>query len=173
MTNNKDDSFPENTPETAPTKSAVKRAMNELQKLGESLVDLSDSQLEQMTLSEDLFKAIKHAQTLKSHEAKRRQMQLIGKLMRRVDSESIRDAMKQIQYGHKKETDAFHQIEKWREDLITQGDEALQRFCELNPAIDRQALRQLIRKAQHDRKNNKNTGGEHALFKYLKEFSVS
>ena len=173
MSDRKHYKAPKNENEPAkPSKSEVKRAMNDLQKIGESLVRLADSQLEQIPVPDNLLEAIKHAQSLKSHEAMRRQVQLIGKLMRQIDPEPIRSALKQLQFSQKKEVESFHELERWREELITQGDEALQRFCESYPEVDRQALRQVIRKAQHDRKVNKNSGGERALFHFLKDLET-
>lgn len=153
-----------------PSKSAIKREMTALQKMGEALVKLSEAQLAQITLPEKLLQAVLEAKRLTHNEAKRRQAQYIGKLMRNVDVTEISLALKRFENNNAKHTQQFHHTEKWREDLIVKGDEGLQEFMALYPEADRQTLRQLIRKAQHDRKNNKNTGGEKSLFKYLSDY---
>jgi ribosome-associated protein len=76
------------------SKSQRKRDMIELQKLGERLSRLSDSQLEKLPLSEKLLTALVTARKLKVHEAIRRHMQYIGKIMRDEDVEAILLAMR-------------------------------------------------------------------------------
>jgi len=152
-----------------PSKSQRKRDMIALQKLGETLLTLNESQLAKIEMSNELLEAIRHAKSLTSHEAKRRQLQYIGKIMRHIDVAPIEIALKHLQHAHETKTEKFHAVEEWREKLITGGDEVLGVFVNTHSTIDRQLLRQMIRKAQLDRKNNKNTGGEKALFKYLSE----
>lgn len=162
------DSHPEK-----PSKSQLKRDMIDLQKIGETLVNLSDHELAKIPLPESLFEAIKFAQSLKSHESIRRQLQYIGKLMREVDQEQIKTALKNLKMNAEANTRQFHQIEQWREQLITVGDDALKQFIETYPNTDTQHLRQLIRNAKHDRSNNKNTGSEKKLFQYIREIMQS
>lgn len=79
-----------------PSKSQVKRDMAELQALGEQLTRLSDSQLATITLEDDLREALAELKRIKSHEARRRQVQLIGKLMRGADADGIRAALAEL-----------------------------------------------------------------------------
>jgi ribosome-associated protein len=139
-----------------------------LQKLGEELLTLSNDQLSALDLPEILLSALLEAKRLKSHEGKRRQLQYIGKIMREVDAEPIRKALKQIKSRHVKETEEFHEVEEWREKMIVQGDDAVNVFIQLYPATDRQQLRQLVRNARHDRNNNKNSGAAKSLFQFLR-----
>lgn len=150
------------------SKSQRKRDMLDLQKLGETLIKLTNDQLKKMELPEILLEAIQHAKTIVANEAKRRQLQYIGRIMRNIDVEPIRATLKRMQMTHEKSTVQFHQTEQWRTDLIAQGDDKLNQFIYEYPNVDRQQLRQLVRKAQQDNKNNKNTGAEKALFKYLR-----
>lgn len=150
------------------SKSQRKEDMLALQKVGESLIKLTEEQLATIDLPENLLAAIQHIKTLTSNEAKRRQLQYIGKIMRHVDPESIKQALKRIEFIHERNTAQFHQIEEWRTKLLLHGDEALNSFLVDYPKADRQQLRQLIRNAQQDQKNEKNTGAEKALFKCLR-----
>jgi ribosome-associated protein len=151
-----------------PSKSQRKEEMIALQKIGESLTKLTEEQLSKIDLPDNLLTAIKHSKSLTSHEAKRRQLQYIGKIMRQIDPESIKLTLKRMQLVHEKNTALFHQLEKWRPKLLAHGDEALNSFLHDHPEGDRQQLRQLIRKANQDIKNEKNTGAEKILFKYLR-----
>lgn len=154
-----------------PSKSQIKRDMVELQKLGESMLKLSDLQLVRIPMPEQILESIRFAKTLKTHESIRRQLQYIGKLMREYDAEEIRLALKKNEMENEVNTRHFHQLEQWREQLIEQGDEVLKQFVTEYPNTDVQHLRQLIRNAKQDRKNNKNTGSEKKLFKYLREIT--
>ena len=82
--------------DTKPSKSARKRAYLALQKLGEELVTLRESDLQAMPLDEDLRDAVLEARRIKAHGALRRQKQYIGKLMGRVDPEPIREALERL-----------------------------------------------------------------------------
>ncbi|MGQ7952052.1 ribosome biogenesis factor YjgA, partial [Providencia huashanensis] len=63
------------------SKSEIKRDAEILKKLGAELVDLSKSELERIPLDTQLLEAIELAQKIK-REGRRRQLQLIGKLLR-------------------------------------------------------------------------------------------
>jgi len=83
--------------DTKPSKSARKRAYLALQKLGEELITLRDSDLRSLPLDEELLDAVLEAQTIKAHGALRRQKQYIGKLMGRIDDpEPIRKALERL-----------------------------------------------------------------------------
>ena len=82
--------------DTKPSKSARKRAYLALQKLGEDLVTLRESDLRAMPLDDELLEAVMEAQRIKARGALRRQKQYIGKLMGRVDPEPIREALEHL-----------------------------------------------------------------------------
>ncbi len=79
-----------------PSKSAKKREYIALQKLGEELITLKQSQLHGLPLDEGLLEAILEAQQMKAHGALRRQKQYIGKLMRHIDPEPLRIEMAKL-----------------------------------------------------------------------------
>jgi ribosome-associated protein len=80
-----------------PSKSARKRAYLALQKLGEELIMLRESDLLSMPIDEDLLEAIIEARHIKAHGALRRQKQYIGKLMGALDDpEPIREALERL-----------------------------------------------------------------------------
>jgi len=84
--------------ESKPSKSARKREFLALQKLGEQLIALRESDLREIGLDEELLEAVLDAREIKAHSALRRQKQYIGKLMRRMDPEPIRAAMARLSY---------------------------------------------------------------------------
>jgi ribosome-associated protein len=149
------------------SKTSRKKQMLALQDLGKVLVELPAPQLAKIPLESPLAEAIAEARILKSHEAKRRQLQYIGKLMRHVDLELIQEALDKVLRKDTLNKAKFHQVERWRDKLIAEGDETLQIFSEKFPQADHQRMRQLIRNAKEDHKINKNSGAATALFRYL------
>jgi ribosome-associated protein len=92
------------------------------------------------------------AKRITNFEGKRRQMQFIGKLMRKLDEPTvaaIEEALKVQHQGSAKDTLRMHQAEQWRDRLIAQ-DEALEAWRKLDPDADLQHLRTLVRQARKD-----------------------
>jgi ribosome-associated protein len=155
-----------------PSKTKLKQEMHALQKLGAALVELAESQLQDMRLTERLRGAVLEAKRMKSHEAKRRQMQYIGRLMREVDPEPIRERLAALE-GHSVQAVAQHRrLESLRERLL-QDDQALTDFAAAHPASDLQALRALLRNARKELKEGKPPRAYRELFKFLKEAAAS
>jgi len=111
-----------------PSKSARKKEFLALQELGEQLVNLPNEQLDQIDLDARLRDAVVSARTIKAHSALRRQKQLIGKLMRTVDPEPIRQALNALTHDDRLARRIFHDAEEWRSRLIDDGDEGLSAY---------------------------------------------
>ena len=79
-----------------PSKSARKREYLALQKLGEELTKVKENELLTMGLDEDLLEAVLDARRIRSRGALRRQKQYIGKIMRGVDPQPIREALDRL-----------------------------------------------------------------------------
>jgi ribosome-associated protein len=149
------------------SKTRRKREMHELQALGVALAALPESQLKEMQLGEDLLEALLEVKRIKSHEAKRRQMQYIGRLMRDVDPAPIRARLAEVE-GHSAQATARHRrLETWRERLLD-DDAALTEFAAAYPGADLQALRALIRNARKEKKEGKPPRAYRELFRVLK-----
>lgn len=154
-----------------PSKSALKREMQALQELGEALVGLSEGELATIPLENDLAEAIHTARRIKSHEGLRRQMQYIGKLMRRTETEAIAAAYEDLQNGRQQRNQQFHELEHWRDTLIEQGVGAMAEVLERYPNADRQHLRQLITAAGKERAAEQPPAAARKLFRYLRELA--
>lgn len=149
------------------SKTEMKRDMEELQKLGEELANLKPSVLEKFPLSEDLAEAIKDAQRFKN-EARRRQLQYIGKLMRFEDPEPLQAALDKVRNKHSQATAELHKLEQLRDRVVDEGDNAIGDVMELFPAADRQRLRQLARQAAKEKKAGKPAKAFREIFQVLK-----
>ncbi|MBF0784339.1 ribosome-associated protein [Muribacter muris] len=153
------------------SKSEIKRDAEQLKKLGESLIGLNAVNLAKMPLQENIREAIELAQRLRL-EARRRQIQYIGKLLRSVDPEPIQEALDKVENRHNQQQALFHKLELVRDQLVAQGDEALSALIEEYPTLDRQHLRQLIRAAQKEKQANKPPKNYREIFQYLKSMIV-
>ena len=147
-----------------------KQAVEELQKLGAALVDLPPLQLESLALPDILLKAVLDAQRITSHEARRRQIQYIGKVMRKVDPEPVRAALAAVDGRSAAARAQQRRLETWRERLIG-DDEALTAFASEHASADLQALRTLIRNARKEIAEGRPPRAQRELFRVLREFS--
>ena len=156
----------------APSKSARKRDMLALQKLGAQLVELNEQQLQTMRLPETLLEAVQEARRLLTkHEAKRRQMQYIGRLMRDLDAAPIRDRLDEWKGQGREHTAQLHALERWRDELLA-GDQALERFLGKYPSADSQQLRSLIRNARREQGAALPPKSYRELFRVLREITT-
>lgn len=133
-----------------PSKTELKRQMHALQTLGEQLVELSDEQCARLDLPEELRDAVKFAQRVKGHEARRRHMQYLGKLMRRADADAIRIGVKRVTGESRAAVSLMHQAETWRDRLLD-DDHALTAFISEHPDAESQWFRSAIRSARRER----------------------
>jgi len=154
------------------SKTRRKQEMTELQSLGERLVALPESQIEAMPMEDKLREAVLEARRVRSHEAKRRQMQYIGRLMREVDPAPLRERLEAIA-GYSAQAAARHRrLEAWRQRLLA-DDAALTVFAAEHPGADLQALRTLIRNTRKEQKEAKPPRCYRELFRLIRECSDS
>ena len=154
------------------SKTKRKQEMTELQSLGAKLVDLPESQIAELPMEDKLREALLEAKRITGHEAKRRQMQYVGKLMRQIDPAPLRERLEAMT-GHSVRAAAQHRrLEGWRERLLA-DDEALTAFAAEHPDADLQALRTLIRNTRKEQKQAKPPRAYRELFRLIKECSDS
>lgn len=135
-----------------PSRTELKRESDELQKLGESLLFLRADLMAKVDLPDKLVEAVAEAKRITNFEGKRRQMQFIGKLMRKLDEEAVegvRAALLEQSQGSAQETLQLHLAEQWRDRLIS-DDSACGEWLQSFPSTDSQQLRALIRQARKD-----------------------
>ncbi len=155
-------------PEPPISKSERKRVATRLQDIGRALAELRPARLAEIPLPENLERAIADYRRFSSREAKRRQLQLIGKLMRDVDTAPIEEALERIDGRSGGARYEQHQLERWRERLI--GDPAaLTDYFAEHPHSDRQALRHLIERARTASDEQQQKIASRALFRFLRE----
>ena len=152
-----------------PNKSQLKREVAALFELGKRLVELEKTTLQGLDVPPDLITAIESAKGMRSHIALKRQFKLIGKMLRSIDTEPLRELIEAHDLQHKKGVGEFHQVEKWRDRLITEGNSAVSEFLTQHPDVDRQRLNQLVRGAANEVQLGKPPKSSRQLFRFLKE----
>jgi len=134
----------------------LKKHSDHLQSLGEQLLTLRKGLIDKLALPDRLLDAIAEAKRITNFEGRRRQMQFIGKLMRKLDEQQVQaveQALEVQHHGSAKDTLRLHVAEQWRDRLIAQ-DAALQDWLQLDPDADLQHLRTLVRQARKDAQVN-------------------
>ncbi|MDR1888986.1 MAG: DUF615 domain-containing protein [Zoogloeaceae bacterium] len=160
-----------NTPDESerPSKTRLKAAMRELQDVGKALTLLSRDQLKRMALDEDLLAAVLEYQRIPKFEARRRQLQYIGKLMRGLDVEPIHAALAMARGESAAEIARLHRLESLRQHLLDNEAAALAEIAATFPRADLTRLRQLRRAALKEQSEQKPPRQFRALFQTLKE----
>ena len=141
--------------------------MHALQDLGEELVALDADKLASLDLPEGLVDAIASARTITRHEARRRQLQYIGRLMRDVDPEPLRAALAKWVHGSAQERARFTLLERWRDRLLGESD-GVHAFIEAYPHAHVDDLAQLVVDAREERARGGPPHKSRALFRLLK-----
>lgn len=148
------------------SKSQIKREYLAYQALGKQLVELPSKQLAKLPLSELLMESIAQAKPLK-HSALSRQLKYIGSLMPDEEVALIQSALEALKKPHKDETEAFHQIEQWRDRLLNNDKKLIDELADKFEDFERQYVNQLIRNAKKERELNKPPKSARLLFQYL------
>src|SRR5262245_40632367 len=126
------------------SKSARKREAQRLKRLGQQLAELNDEQRAALPLPANLANALADYRQITSNEAKRRQAQYLGRLLRSIDVADIEQALSNLTRSSGHARFEHHEAERWRERLIAQ-DDALLDYVKRYPGTNRQQLRALIR----------------------------
>ena len=133
-----------------PSKTQRKRQVTALQDLGEELAVLTDDQLAAIELPDILRDALMEVRRISSFEARRRQMQYIGKIMRRVDAAPIRSALESLQAAPRREAALHKRAAAWRERLLA-DKAALAELVREYPEADGQQLQKLVETTLRER----------------------
>jgi len=155
-----------------PSKSQLKRDAEKLQDFGSHLVKLPISVLNKFPIPDDLFDAIKLAQSIRQNSALKRQLHYIGKIIRHHDNEiieKIQDSYDKHYIKQYHNTTQFHLYENWRDKFINNDKSVFDHFIAEYPDLDRQRLHQLQRQAIKERQLQKTPKYARLLFNYLKE----
>lgn len=152
--------------EERPSKSQRKRDMQALKDMAARLVELPADQTGK--LEPDIRDAVAAARKITKGNARKRQVQYIAKLLSRTDVEPVRMLIDTLDASTAAHVNRFHQLERWREQLIEGDASAMQEILSQHPGTDRQQLRQLVRAAVAER-DGPQQQHYRKLFQFLKQ----
>lgn len=154
------------------SKTEIKKEMHQLQDFGQELVEMSKHQRSRLPLTEDLKDAMIVADKIKNkNEALRRHIRHIAKILVETDLAPIQQAIDVMANKHQQETAKFNRLENLRDELIEQGNDAVESLLAEFEQMERQKLKQLVRHAAKEKKAEKLGKHYRNLFTYLKENS--
>ncbi len=133
------------------SKTRRKRQAHDLQDLGKALTRLRADQLARIEMPDELREAVAECRAMTKHEAIRRQLQYIGRIMRDMECGPIAAQLEAMHAPSHRQTALFHGAERWREALMAEED-AVERFAREFPEADPQRLRALAREAVEERR---------------------
>ena len=158
------------------SRSRKKRESTALQKRGEELAALGPGVWKTLPVPEHIVAALGEWRGMKNHEARRRQMQYIGRLLREADEDALNtllDALDGWNAASREERDAQHRIEAMRDALLNADEEtrnrALQEALAAHPGLEEARLRHLREAALADKEKQRPPKHARELFRYLKE----
>ncbi|PKM12959.1 MAG: DUF615 domain-containing protein [Gammaproteobacteria bacterium HGW-Gammaproteobacteria-3] len=151
-----------------PNKTQIKRDIAELSVLAEDMARLSSAQLGELALPEELARAIGSAAIMPQKGARKRQMKFITGLLRKLDAEPIKEKLAGMKSQSALAVREHHNIERWRDRLLAEGDTALTELFADYPRADRQLLRQIVRSGQKEMATGKPPKSARELYQSLK-----
>ena len=172
MRMHEEDQWDEDAGELGPSRSDERREALAVLELAKRLVEQPEARLVQIPMDEDLRDLVRASRKITAQIARKRQVQYLAKHMRRQDTEAlaaIRAALDHDKADHRREAQALHHVEYWRDRLIDEGDAALTELLEKHPSAERQHLRQLARNAHNEKLKNKPPHAYRELFRELRD----
>ena len=152
------------------SKSQQKRESQEITKLGKRLVELSAAQLAELPLDEPVREAIALAHKIQNKRtALKRHYLFLGKLLRARDTDVIFAAVERFDKASQIEIQRHHNAERWRDQVLEQGSDAIEAFVLEQSHADRQKLRQLWRNYNNAKTDAKKLQHARLIYKSIKQ----
>jgi ribosome-associated protein len=151
-----------------PSKSELKRRSRDLQDLGDALVALSAAELDALALPDDVREAVEAARRITSHGARLRQKLYIGKLLRRVDTAAIVEAMARKGEVDRARVRGEREIEQWRDRLLAGSAADWDELARTHPDANLGELRALANQARAERGSGRPPAAARKLFRQLR-----
>ena len=148
------------------SKTELKKEAEAIQDLGIKISELSDSIIENLSLSKSVIDAIFEYKRIKKNSAKRRQAQYIGKLMRDIDLEAVRHEVNLIENHSRINVEIEYKAEKLREQLLMSDQEKSKFF---NDYVVNSDFNQALVGARKEITQNKRGKNYKNLFRMIKE----
>ena len=152
-----------------PNKTQIKKDMAVLFALGEEISELTEAQIKTLELPENIHKAVVQVSGMPHKGARKRLLKYIAGQFHKIEVAPIQDKLARMKNKSAHAVREHHIVERWRDRLIAEGNEALTELLDEQPQADRQLLRQLMRNAQKEAEAGRPPKSSRLLYRYLKE----
>jgi len=151
-----------------PNKTQIKKDMAVLFALSEELSELSAAQVKYLELPDNIHKAVMEVSGMPHKGARKRLLKFITGQLNKIDIEPILEKLARMKNKSAHAVREHHIVERWRDRLISGGNDALTTFLSEQPDADRQQLRQLLRNVQKETEAGAPPKSSRLLYRYLK-----
>jgi len=154
------------------SRSQKKRESTAVQKSGATLTALPKAEIETLGLPDSLVAALLDWKKFPGHEAKRRQMQYIGRIMRDMDLDVIEEILEAHLSPKQAEMQQLHQVKTLRDSLVnadgSERERILTTIATQYPSAPMARLRHLAVTAGVERTGKKPPKAYRELFRLLR-----
>lgn len=152
------------------SRTQIKKAAQAVVDMGVQLSEMTVNDIKKLALPSKVEEAVLMLKNMDKGPAIKRQRLYLGKLLRQNEDYiiEIKEKLAEKELKAKQQNAHFHQLERWRDRLLEEGDDALNEFMYKYTQADRQQLRQWIRNAKKEREKNQPPKSSRLIFKYLK-----
>lgn len=133
--------------------------------LAHKLAEMKHSMMIELPITESIIDAIVASKKIKSHIARKRHFQFIGKLLLKTDHQAVIDALESQEKSHEAGLIRQPFLQMWQEKVLEDSD-IIARLYETQDHSDIQTLRQLVRAASKENANTKKN--RRKVFEYLR-----
>jgi ribosome-associated protein len=133
--------------------------------LAHKLAEIKHSHLIELPITESIIDAITESKKIKSHIARKRHFQFIGKLLLKADHQAVIDALQSQERQHEAGLIRQPFLQMWQEKVLEDND-IIAKLYETHDHSDIQTLRQLVRAASKDNANTKKN--KRKVFEHLR-----
>ena len=152
------------------SRSQRKREYGALKDLARQLAALSKGQLRAVAMSDPTRDALLATHGM-PRNALHRQYRYLASLLVQEDVDAIRAGLAGELRPHAEEVAAFHEMEHWRDRLLSDDPVALDEFVERYPGCDLDQIRQLVKNARKELDLDKPPRSARQLYRYLRQLS--
>lgn len=152
-----------------PNKTQIKKEYEALFDLADEMSKLSPAQLKKLELPEKLHHAVTEVSGMPHKGARKRLLKYIAGQFHKIDMTSYSEKLAKMKNKSAHAVREHHLVERWRDGLIAEGNEAVTGLLDEYPHADRQLIRQLVRNAQKEAQQAKPPKSSRQLYRYLKE----
>jgi ribosome-associated protein len=147
------------------SKTQLKKEADDIQQFGIEISNLPNHKIKELSLSDEIIEAIIFYKEIKKNSAKRRQAQLLGKLLRDFDLANVTQEMDTLKAFSRLQVKFEHEAELWRDKLIN-DQSALNEFInEFQPDLTN--LNQTINAARKEFQSAKKSKNYRNLYRII------